>query len=251
MSRNLKVSVITVSFNAENCIEATIQSVLAQNYPDIEYIIIDGASNDGTMAIVNKYHPKISKIISEKDNGIYDAMNKGINLATGDIIYFLNADDRFYDNRVIADIADEFDRTNETDVVCGKTQLVNAPPGFTLPARHSMETIFSQKREIILTQICHQRIFCKKRVFDKTGLFDTQYRIFADYDWFLKVYTRGIAVRYIPRYVAFYNFQGRSQRAGYSALHEKLRIILKNSFWDFIVYTWDKFCAVLSGLLRL
>jgi len=89
----MKVSVITVCYNAVDCIENAIKSVLSQTYKNIEYIIIDGMSTDGTFDIINNYRDKISTFISEKDNGIYDAMNKGIGIAAGDVIYFLNSDD--------------------------------------------------------------------------------------------------------------------------------------------------------------
>ncbi len=101
---NPKVSIITVCYNSAKTIEDTIQSVVNQTYDNIEYIIIDGLSTDNTLEIVNKYKDKITKIISEKDNGLYDAINKGIGLATGEIIANLNSDDFYIDNNVIADV---------------------------------------------------------------------------------------------------------------------------------------------------
>ena len=121
MSNSLtqKVSIITVCYNSEKTIEETIQSVIAQDYSNIEYIIIDGCSSDNTMQIAEKYSGSISKKFSEPDKGLYDAMNKGINAATGDIIGILNSDDIFYTNSIISDIVNLFDRDVTIDAVYG------------------------------------------------------------------------------------------------------------------------------------
>ena len=110
----MKVSIITVSFNAENTIEDSIKSVLAQAYPDIEYIIIDGKSTDKTVDIIEKYRGKIHYFISEPDYGIFNAMNKGIKAATGDILYFLNTNDYIFDEKVIEDVVKFFQKTKAT-----------------------------------------------------------------------------------------------------------------------------------------
>src|SRR4249919_2446252 len=104
----MKVSIITVVYNNEKFIKDAIGSVLSQDYPDIEYIIVDGASTDNTMTEIDKYRSRISKIISEPDKGLYDAMNKGVQLATGDVIGILNSDDLYYDNHVISQVVDAF-----------------------------------------------------------------------------------------------------------------------------------------------
>ena len=118
MNENYKVSIITVVYNGAKTIEQTIQSVLNQTYENIEYIVIDGASNDGTQALVEKYVDNISYYISEKDNGLYYAMNKGIRKATGDIIGIINSDD-WYGENAIKDIVDHF-RENDVDLVYGQ-----------------------------------------------------------------------------------------------------------------------------------
>ena len=100
----MKVSIITITYNSAETIEDTIQSVLSQDYPNVEYIIVDGASKDSTLEIVERYRSSISKIISERDKGIYDAMNKGVTLATGDVIGILNSDDFYADSKVVSDI---------------------------------------------------------------------------------------------------------------------------------------------------
>jgi glycosyltransferase involved in cell wall biosynthesis len=122
---NSKVSIITVCYNSEKTIEDTIKSVINQSYPNIEYIVIDGVSNDNTLAIISKYKDKITKIVSEKDKGIYDAINKGIRLATGDIIANLNSDDFYIDNNVIADVVATFEN-EKTDTLYADLYYVDA-----------------------------------------------------------------------------------------------------------------------------
>jgi glycosyltransferase involved in cell wall biosynthesis len=121
--KKVNVSIITVSFNAEKTIKETIKSVLSQSYKNIEYILVDGASTDDTMKIIDDYKNKISKVISEKDNGLYDAMNKGVVNATGEIIYFLNADDVLKDNNVIATVVKEFEKDFELGFVFGDVEF--------------------------------------------------------------------------------------------------------------------------------
>ena len=119
----MKISIITVSYNSAQTIEDTIKSVLAQNFQELEYIIIDGGSKDNTMEIVNKYQDKITKIISEPDKGIYDAMNKGIQLATGDLVGILNSDDFYFDNSVLNTVATCFQK--DIDACYGNIEYVD------------------------------------------------------------------------------------------------------------------------------
>ena len=127
MNPSLKVSVITVCYNAEQHIEQAIQSVFSQTYKNIEYLIIDGKSTDGTLSIVNKYRARIDKIISEKDNGIYDAMNKGIQNASGDVMFFLNSDDRFYNYSIVETFVNKFSQDDKIGIVYGKVMPINMP----------------------------------------------------------------------------------------------------------------------------
>ncbi|HRP58868.1 MAG TPA: glycosyltransferase family 2 protein, partial [Vicingus sp.] len=122
---NPKVSIITVCYNSEKTIEDTIKSVANQSYPNIEYIVIDGGSTDNTLAIIDKYKDKISTVISEKDHGIYDAINKGIKLATGDIIANLNSDDFYIDSDVITDVVATFEN-EKTDTLYADLYYVDA-----------------------------------------------------------------------------------------------------------------------------
>ena len=164
MKINLQISIITISFNAKDDLEITIQSVLNQNYPNIEYIIIDGGSSDGTIDIIKKYEDKISYWISEKDNGIYDAMNKGIKKATGDGLLFLNAGDYFVGQVITTDIL----------VPCF------LPVKYYDFFRNFKDIKIKSYKEGLPNN--HQGI-----IFENKGLFyDTKYQLCADYDFFLR-----------------------------------------------------------------
>ncbi len=236
MNGNLKVSIVTVCYNAEKSIEGAIQSVLSQNYPDKEYIIVDGQSMDGTLEIINKYKTGVDRIISEKDRGIYDAMNKGVRFATGDVVYFLNADDRFVDHQVLADVAQEFLRHPSAEVLYGKVQSHNHPPGYPLDQKTYLSPI-QNKIDLLIHGIGHQRIFSKRKVFEKTGPFDTRFKIYADLDWMLKAYRFGCTFHFVNRFVTRYNTQGASFIKRYPAIPEKIKISYENSqWWEFFIY---------------
>ena len=125
-----RFSVITVTYNAEKVLEDTIQSVISQTYHHVEYIIIDGASKDGTMAIVNRYRDRISRVVSEPDKGLYDAMNKGIALATGDYLCFLNAGDSFHEDDTLQKMVHSINANELPDVLYGQTALVDTERHF-------------------------------------------------------------------------------------------------------------------------
>jgi len=248
MPNPVKFSIITVCYNAQEHIEAAIQSVLSQTYPNIEYVIIDGASTDKTLDIVNRYHNRIAKVISEKDNGIYDAMNKGIQASSGDILYFLNSDDQLYDNSVVSAVAKEFEANPEVGIVCGLVKFLNFPQNIKVSTK-SATTFFTRKRDIILWHMNHQRIFCRRKVFDLIGIFDLRYRILADQDWFLRAFNKQILIKYSDRHVAIYNLQGKSYQNRMPSIREKLLIIWRNSLADFLIYSWDKFITTLKDLV--
>jgi glycosyltransferase involved in cell wall biosynthesis len=222
----MKVSIITVCYNAEAVIENAIKSVISQTYGDIEYIIVDGNSTDGTMDIVSRYKDKIAVAVSEQDNGIYDAMNKGIKIATGDIVYFLNSDDWFYDSDVIFDAARKFENNLSLSFIFGKVEKINKLEG----ARD--ELIFTRgirkKSDLLRSSICHQSVFVKKEVFDGVGFFDTHYKIYADYDWLLRVLNKKIEMCFFDRFIAYYNDQGRSYKYFRQAKFENCSIVYKN-----------------------
>lgn len=178
---NMKISIITVCRNVQDTIEKTINSVISQTYNNIEYIIVDGKSTDKTIEIIETHRDKINTFISEKDSGIYDAMNKGINLATGDVLFFLNSGDTLYDPNVIEKVANAF-TSSGADLIYGDVSIIDE-------LKHQIFTQDQSKTSrvsLIGQNICHQSIFATRKVFDLTGPFNTEYKIYADYEWLLK-----------------------------------------------------------------
>lgn len=167
-----KISIITPVYNGGHCIQDCIKSVLDQTYPHKEHIVIDGLSKDDTMEIVKSYSKEKSlQFISEKDNGIYDAMNKGIELATGDYLFFLGADDMFYNNTVLEDIYGMEENYVGIDFLYGKSLYT------TSNIVYGKEVVLNDLKQF---QLNHQSIFYKSLVFKKLGTFDIKYKICAD-----------------------------------------------------------------------
>lgn len=182
----MKVSIITVSYNSAETIRDTIESVLEQSYKDIEYIIVDGNSKDETMAIVTSYGDKVTKVLSEPDKGIYDAMNKGVALATGDIIGILNSDDFYETNNAIEDIVDHFKTNIEAEVVFGDVVFVD-PSNLNKVVRYYSSKNFKAAKLRFGWMPPHPATFIKKSVYDKYGLYKLGYKISADYEMFVRI----------------------------------------------------------------
>jgi glycosyltransferase involved in cell wall biosynthesis len=192
----MKISIITISYNSAGTIHDTLQSLATQDYPDIEHIIVDGASNDKTLDIIAQFH-KVSKLISEKDNGLYDAMNKGLQLATGDIIGILNSDDFYADNEVLKKVAAAFDNPH-THCVYGDLQYVNARNPVKI-VRTWRSGNFNLKNFLYGWMPPHPTFFARKDVYDKVGLFNTTLKTAADYEMMLRIlYKYQYSVAYIP-----------------------------------------------------
>ena len=180
----MKISVITVCYNSENTIEKTIKSVLDQKLKDIEYIIIDGNSKDRTIDIVNKYKSKIFKIISAEDKGIYDAINKGIHVASGDIISILHSDDVYYNNDVLLNVMELFKKENKVDCVIGNTMMVKDNK---ILRKYSSKS-FKNWMMYFGISPPHPSTFLKKKVYDKFGLYKLNYNIAGDFEFFLRIF---------------------------------------------------------------
>lgn len=181
-----KISVITVSFNSEKTIERTIKSVIDQKCENLEYIIIDGGSKDGTLKIIEHYQRYITKYISEKDDGIYDAMNKGVRLATGDIIAFLNSDD-YYVSGALNRIENVFDSENY-DILCGRIYCEKNQH------RWLANGAMREKPDNLLDGMMvynQPAMFVRHDIFSDDGLFKTNYKIASDYEWMLNVWCHG------------------------------------------------------------
>lgn len=185
----MKVSIITVTYNSCLTVEDTIQSVLAQTYPNIEYIVIDGNSTDGTRLLLERYRDKIARIISEPDKGIYDAMNKGINLATGDIIGILNSDDFFTSQDVVECIVRGFE-LNNIDALYGDVHFVESSDLCTC-VRYYSSALFSPWLFRFGFMPAHPTFYVRRECYKKYGSYDLNYKIASDYE---------LLVRFIHNY---------------------------------------------------
>lgn len=194
----MKVSIITISYNSAETIEDTIKSVVSQDYDNIEYIIIDGASKDDTLSIVDKYKDNIAKVISEKDKGIYDAMNKGVEHATGDIIGILNSDDYYYDESVISEVVRLFEN-EKTDGLYADLVYVDREDSEKV-IRYWKSGEYVPGKFLRGWMPPHPTFFVKREVYSKFGLYSTDLRSAADYEFMLRViHKHNISLSYMPR----------------------------------------------------
>ncbi len=181
----LKISILTVCYNSGFTIKDAIESVIAQDYPNIEYIIVDGGSKDDTKSIIDSYSQHISKYVSEPDGGIYDAMNKAIKMATGDVIGLLNSDDFYHHTQVISDIANCFDSRGETDIVYGNISYVSQKDTDkiirTVKSKQYYNTFF-EDGEIVP----HPTFFVRSKVYGALGDYNLSFKFAADYEYTLR-----------------------------------------------------------------
>lgn len=205
---NMKISIITVAYNSGKTIEDTLKSVVNQDYKSVEYIIIDGGSNDDTLQIVEKYRSQIAIILSEKDKGIYDAMNKGIALATGDIIGILNSDDFYPDSHVLSKIVSEF----KSGIDGVYADLVYVDPLNTAKiARTWKSGDYKQGAFLKGWMPPHPTFFVRKEIYDKYGTYALHLRYAADYEFMLRViHKHGIKLAYLPEMIVRMRVGGAS-----------------------------------------
>lgn len=215
----MRFSVVTVCLNSEGTIKKTIESVLNQQGVEVEYIIIDGGSTDNTVEILKKYESQIAYWCSEPDGGIYEAMNKGIAVATGDVVSFINSDD-WYAEGAFACVQQKMSE-GDFDLVCGKVARVKDGKVVEISSKSKEETELYYK---MFYQ--HQGIFARRSVFHEFGDFDLQYRICADYDWLLRVYNKGVRIAYVDTLVSYFSLGGAS--SGSRLLEERKEICLKH-----------------------
>ena len=193
----MKVSIITATYNSAETVRDTIESVLLQNYKDIEYIIIDGGSKDNTLDIVYEYKNKITKVISEPDKGIYDAMNKGIRLATGDVVGILNSDDFYTSSDVITRIVSEFKNSKGIDAVYGDIHFVSSDDLSTC-VRYYSSKIFHPNLMRFGFMPAHPSFYVKRECYLKYGAYSLDYKISADFDLLVRfICKHNISLKYI------------------------------------------------------
>ncbi|MBU1397250.1 MAG: glycosyltransferase [Gammaproteobacteria bacterium] len=194
----MKFSIVTVCWNSAEVLPKAMDSLRMQSFKDYEWIVIDGGSTDRTMDIVRSFAGTALKWISEPDHGIYDAMNKGIALARGEYLFFLNSDDVLYDDKVLEDVNSFLKNKPDTELLYGN--VVNLRADGNLLRNFSHIT----SHNIIEDGICHQAIFAKRALFKTVGEFDQRFKINADYDWIIRVFNSGARCAYMNRRIAFF-----------------------------------------------
>ncbi len=236
----MTISIITATFNAEKTIEAAIQSVLEQTYSSIEYIIIDGNSKDKTLEIVKKYDSQISKIISEPDKGIYDALNKGIKHATGDIIGFLHADDLLDHKDTIREIAETFSK-EECDAVYGDLEYVQSQNPEKI-IRYWKSCSYSPSLLKKGWMPAHPTLFIRKAVYNQIGLFNIDYKISADYEFILRLFSQNkYKASYLPQVITRMRIGGESNKSIKNIIRkskEDLNALKQNHIGGISILIW-------------
>ena len=218
----MKISIITVCYNSEKTIRDTIESVLSQTYPDYEYLIIDGKSSDSTLTIINEYKDERIKLISEKDKGLYDAMNKGVELSTGDIIGIVNSDDVLYDDNVFQNIIDNYH--DETEIMYGNIKYYNED--FSKVVRDYI----SGTSNGLEWCPAHPSMYVRRDVFDRIGMYDLQYKINADYDFMVRCNINKVKYQYLNIYFVKMRYGGVSNGfEGYRKNFIECYKVLKNN----------------------
>jgi len=227
----MKVSIITATYNSERTILDTLNSLEQQSYRNIEYIIVDGASTDNTVNLIKEKGIRVTHIVSEPDQGIYDALNKGIKLATGDIVGFLHSDDIFASETVIEDIVATFKLSN-SDAVYGDLKYVS---------QNDLSKVIRlwKSGDYQLSRIKsgwmppHPTFFMKRKLYDKFGYFDLSFKIAADYDSLLRyLWINKVSLAYLPKVITLMRVGGASNRSLANIIkktQEDVRALSKNN----------------------
>ena len=234
----MKISIITATFNSDKTVRDTMESVLRQSFPDYEYIIKDGGSEDDTLEICRQYESRFEgrlKIVSAPDNGIYDAMNKGFEVATGDVVGLLNSDDFYTSDDVLQTIADSFSTDKDLEAVYGDIHFVK-DGDLSKCVRYYSSKLFSRGWMRFGFMPAHPSFYCKRSVYEKYGYFDTSYKIAADFESLLRfIYLGNIKTQYIKKDFVTMRTGGAST-AGLASrkliMKEHLRALKKNGIYS-------------------
>ena len=237
----MRVTIITVCFNRKATIEKTIQSVLGQQYHDIEYIVIDGNSTDGTKEIIESYRDRISQYISEPDRGMYDAINKGLKLATGEVIGLMHSDDEFYDQRVISRIVNHFDFDTDLDGVYGDGVYVSNDNQERM-IRNRIGGAFDRQKIKMGWLPLHPTVYLKKSVIDKNGFYNLDFKIASDTEFLLRyLYKNNIKLCYINSYIVKMRMGGMS-----TSIKRALEVLYE----DYKIYKFHGLFAIFTVFLK-
>ena len=248
----MKLSIITVVYNNKETIRDAIESVLSQTYKDIEYIIVDGASSDGTVEIIESYGDKISKFITEPDNGLYDAMNKGLALATGDVVGILNSDDFYVDEFVIEKVVKVFEE-KEVDSLFADLVYVK-PDNLDKIVRHYDSSHFTPAKFAYGWMPAHPTFFVKREMYERYGLFKTDYIIAADYELLVRfLYRHKVSYYYLQEVITKMRTGGVSTngiKSNWILNREIVRACAENGLKTNMFKVLSKYPQKFLGLIR-
>ena len=248
-NRQPLISIVTVVYNGASLIEETLRSAVSQTWKSMELVIVDGGSTDDTLERVKQFNPFIGSLVSERDKGIYDAMNKGIALARGEWIYFLNAGDAFYNDRVLETIFGN-PIAEDTELLYARVQTRNEPTGvdYLNGSRIGFRDFYFRY------PICHQATFTRKRAFQRLGTYNLRYRLAADLDWFMRFfkYSEERAL-YLDMTVAYYDVTGASYQKRMQGYREFLHMAGKQLPLHVVLagYLLYPFIYIKQKLIRL
>lgn len=238
--QNPTISIITVVYNNVADIEYTLRSVSDQTYSPIQYIVIDGLSTDGTLDKIAEYRDHIDILVSEKDKGIYDAMNKALSLATGDYVLFLNSGDELFDQNTLSDI---FTESDGADIYYGETKLIDQNRNILGDRRHKTPDKFDWRSFRLGMNICHQAIYIKRSI---ASPYDLQYKISSDIDWVIKAAKQAQRCVNTHQYVAKYLVGGMSKQRHRQGLKERYAILKK--YYGLLPNIWNH-CIIAAKLI--
>ncbi|MEG0037849.1 glycosyltransferase family 2 protein [Bacteroides sp.] len=228
------LSIITVTYNAEQVLETTLQSVISQTYHHIEYILIDGASKDRTLAIAEKYRDRIQLLISEPDRGLYDAMNKGIALATGEYVCFLNAGDSFHQDDTLQQMMQSIKGRELPDVLYGETALVDGKGHFLRMRRLSAPEVLTWKSFRQGMLVCHQAFIARRTLMQPYNL---SYRYSADFDWCIRILKKAKTIHNTHLTLIDYLDEGMTTQNRKASLMERFRIMVHHyGLWSTVMH---------------
>ncbi len=221
----MKISIITVVYNNEATLQQAIESVLNQSYPNIEYVIIDGSSKDNTVSIIESYKNRLGYFISEPDKGLYDAMNKGIQAATGDVIGILNSDDLYQDSTVLSDIVHQFSTNPALDIVYGNLVYVKKDAVDQVVRNWKSKDYYAKFFDDGNVPP-HPSLFLRKEVYEKVGLFNLEFKLAADYEFMFRVFKKyDFKSKYIDRLIVKMRLGGETNKSIQNIINQNKEIL--------------------------
>lgn len=232
------LSVITVVYNNVRDIERTLKSVVEQTYPHIEYVVIDGNSTDGTVDLIKQYAEHIAYWVSEPDTGIYDAMNKGLQQATGDYVLFMNSGDEIYARDTVEQV---FGSAPDADIYYGETEMYNENRESLGLRRHAIPAQFNWRSFRFGMNISHQAIYIRRSI---AGRYDPRFQLSADIDWIIRAAKKANKIVNTERLVAKYLVGGLSKKRHWQSLKERFRIFTKHygllpNLFNHVIIAWN------------